>query len=337
MWRWAISVAMAGPACTEVYDSTFRAHAGPDKNLGYDWVSPNAVDPKLDLPPSGCPFFDCDGDFETCNEKAQEKCPSPCEANSCAAGEYCLKGYGGKCIKTKCKKNSGFADEPQPPEFAWKIIAVRPLHASLGCDLDGDGAGDSAFGAWGGSQLKTTVEAAVAKGKMLRVLAPFPGGEPGDIRPMLWTGAELPRSATPCDQLSASGNCVIDRAAEFFSVDIADMCERKSWCSGAIKGDALEANCVLMSPGGLPIGSEWSPPGYGVTITGKIPALGSLGTLRFCGHWLAKDIGNNALYVKGELIALSPDLDLDADGKPESVSFAAEVDVVRAQLKQGSW
>lgn len=321
-WRWALAALVLPTACSSngTSLSLFSGSAGlTDLNPS---TKLQDVNPKLERPPSACPGF---------GSKDPDPCKTTCETDSCGAGKYCDLSSQPTCTAALCTGGTGAG-----PTTVWKVAGIRWLPKQLGCDIDGDGNGDSAAGAWATAGLDAALENAIGKGQVLLGWQPTSPVDDGKPFAVGWIRGVQPKSAPVCDQLAPDADCPMLGSQLAWSVHAAGTCKPLATCTAAVKFGQLALKCPALKPFGLPVTASWWPNLYGATVHGPLPQADATTTLRLCGHWLANDIGNASIAAKG-VVALTPDLDLDADGKLESISVAAEVDVVIGHVAGSAW
>ncbi len=263
-----------------------------------------------------------------------------CWWETCAADQWCVAGTPMACTPVTCQL-------PAINEsVAWQVTALKLLPESQACDLDGDGAGDNQVAnVLTSMKVESDATAAILQGRYTQLLQLAPAADGVAMELVGYTGVPDPQAladgCVPGASL-AKDRCPVRLRKESMRLDEPGVCRHHTRCVGApnpiFKGQTvfdcgIAPQPVLASP-------QVALMGHGVTMTGKWPANGGVGTLKVCGALSVPEIearvdlipaavakplgGREAIHsiLKG---VLKPDLDSDGDGVNDRVSFAAEL------------
>ncbi len=301
--------------------------AGTDWLLGQDCGAQTCSD-------GVCKTKVCGQGQTACAGAALALCSGAWQLSACPKAEEVCSG--GACVAPNCKP-----EPPKGPVTAFAALAYAPLAAA--CDLNDDKKPDSALGALAQfNQAGASAQAALGK-----------------VRVLLWSGspqapevALLPALATPTGSWASCPGpaCSVLVEPDAYELQAAGpMCPAKA----ALAGGSIDPGTGVASVGGagavvtvplqagvlaleVPLfaarlvgklsGNLAAPKGFEGVLCGAVPhdalaaAFDQIPDAAFAG-------GNAAKLQFAKLVAnlVQPDLDLDGDGKKESLSAAFTV------------
>ena len=269
--------------------------------------------------------------------------PTKCEP-SCKSGEYCdLFAKPPVCKAATCTFPAKWGKDVQ------KVSKLNLPPATVGCDLDADGKPNNALAQGLSALLKQANDSmtkAVADGTITLVVETDGFKSDGSEFPGNMLLGELDASNDKCDIMSDSANCK-------YSIDPTsyDPKAASGVCPALIAFPNMKVKDGVLAAGGPKQTFSLSLPIQGValqlkvnqaTLQGKVTGTTTWdGTKEglICGVIALEDIKSaisniDALKDFAGVVSslLKPDMDVDGDGKKESVSVAIDFETVKGQI-----
>lgn len=269
--------------------------------------------------------------------------PTKCDP-SCKSGEYCdLFAKPPVCKAATCTFPTKWGKDVQ------KVSKLNLPPATVGCDLDADGKPNNALAAGLSALLKQandSMSKAVADGTITLVVETDGFKSDGSEFPGSMLLGELDASNDKCDVMSDSANCK-------YSIDPTsyDPKAASGVCPALIAFPNMKVKAGALAAGGPKQTFSLTLPIQGValqlkvnqaTLQGKVTGTTTWDSTKeglICGVIALDDIKNaigniEALKDFAPLVSsmLKPDMDVDGDGKKESVSVAIDFETVKGQI-----
>ncbi len=269
--------------------------------------------------------------------------PTKCEP-ACKSSEYCdLLAKPPVCKAATCTFPDKWGKDVQ------KVSKLNLPAATVGCDLDADGKPNNALAAGLSSLLKQAndqMTKSVADGTITLVVETDGFKTDGSEFPGSMLLGELDASNDKCDVMSDSANCK-------YSIDpnSYDPKAASGVCPALIAFPNMKVKDGKLAAGGDKQTFALTLPIQGValqlkvskaTLQGKVAGTTSWDSTKeglICGVIALADITTaiqniEALKDFAPLVSsmLKPDMDVDGDGKKESVSVAIDFETVKGQI-----
>lgn len=269
----------------------------------------------------------------------------PCP-NGCPSGTFCdPKANNGKgaCVGGKCQVPKSWTGNVQ------KLTSLAIADTNNGCDVDGDGDKENAFGGLKGLIPADSLQGSIKDGSLVILLEAPAWNTNGGTFIIGALGGEL--AGGNCNPLGAGCSCLV--TAESYDDEFAgSTCPPLTLFDATVIGGQLKAKATTPVVIPLPLmGTTLALNLHKATIEGNVTGPGSWiqttnGVL--CGaikqtelmdaidavpESQFKDLGISKDMAKSVLQGvLKPDIDVDGDGSLESVSMALQTSTHKAAI-----
>lgn len=269
--------------------------------------------------------------------------PTKCDP-ACKDGEYCdLLASPPKCKTATCKYPDTFGKDVQ------KVSKLNIPAGTVGCDLDADGKPNNALSTSLATflvQANEQLTKSIADGTITLMVETNGFKTDGSEFPGNMLIGDIDATNDKCDIMSDAANCKYTVAPSSYDPTAAS-----GTCPALIAFPNMKVKDGALSAGGpkqtfslaLPIqGFTLNLKVNQATLQGKIAGTDSWNTTKeglICGVIAVEDIKNAVQNIESlkdfaPLVTglLKADIDVDGDGKKESVSVAIDFETVKGQI-----
>lgn len=269
--------------------------------------------------------------------------PTKCDP-ACKEGEYCdLLASPPKCKTATCKYPDTFGKDVQ------KVSKLNIPAGTVGCDLDADGKPNNALSTSLATflvQANEQLTKSIADGTITLMVETNGFKTDGSEFPGNMLIGDLDATNDKCDIMSDAANCKYTVAPSSYDPTAAS-----GTCPALIAFPNMKVKDGALSAGGTKQTFSLALPIQGFTLNlkvnqatlqGKVAGTTSWETTKqglICGVIAVEDIKNAVQNIESlkdfaPLVTglLKADIDVDGDGKKESVSVAIDFETVKGQI-----